>query len=222
VGLLASSAASHGLFVCSARTLYFALELIRGFFDEFDFAQKFMLCSAYQQREPIRFVSRTLLPPERGYDTSAAVTVVFKFCLLTQAPLDVPDMVARHDEHLNAFQQPPPLDDSHWSQTSEEGSDLHSPVIYDQTFVHEPGACAVRLPRTLYPFAFKKSGIITPAWNIAAMQPRGLYRPSSLPTTAQDGLSLPSPSTPRSKNSTAFLFPTVSNLSSTMTFLSTR
>ena len=123
------------------------LELIRGFFDEFVFCSEVMLCSAYQQREPIRFASRTLLPPERGYGTSAAVTVVFIFCLLTQAPLDVLDMVARHhDEHLNAFQQPPPLDESHWSQTSEEGSDLHSPVIYEQTFVHEPGACAFPFP----------------------------------------------------------------------------
>ena len=111
------------------------------------FVQKFMLCSAYQQREPIRFVSRILLSPERGYDTSAAVTVVFIFCLLTQALSDVLAMVARHhEEHLNAFQQPPPLEESHWSQTSEEGSDLHSPVIYEQTFVHEPGTCA--------PFAF--------------------------------------------------------------------
>jgi len=82
--------------------------------------------------------------------TLQAVTVVFIFCLITQAPLDVLDMVARHhEEHLNAFQQPPPLEESHWSQTSEEGSDLHSPVIYEQTFVHEPGTFTLRFPRTL-------------------------------------------------------------------------
>lgn len=46
-------------------------------------------------------------------------------------------MVTRHhEEHLNAFQQPP-LEDSHWSQTSEDGSDLQSPVIYEQTFVQD-------------------------------------------------------------------------------------
>jgi hypothetical protein len=113
------------------------------------FVQKFMLCSAYQQQQPIRIVPRILFSPERGYDTPAAVTV-FIFCLLTPAPLHVLDMVARHhEEHLHAFQQPPPLDDSHWSQTSEEGSDLHSPVIYEQTFAQDSGACTSRFPRTL-------------------------------------------------------------------------
>ena len=97
---------------------------------------------------PIRF--QNLVVTRAWDDASAAVTVVFIFCLLTQAPLDVLDMVARHhEEHLNAFQQPPPLDESHWSQTSEEGSDLPSPVIYEQTFVHEPGMSAFRFPRTL-------------------------------------------------------------------------
>ena len=104
-----------------------------------------MLSVSTTAANPIRF--QNLVATRAWVHTSAAVTVVFKFCLLTQAPLDVLDMVARHhDEHLNAFQQPPPLDESHWSQTSEEGSDLHSPVIYEQTFVHEPGTCV--------PFAF--------------------------------------------------------------------
>jgi len=51
--------------------------------------------------------------------TLLAVTVIFIFCSITQAPLDALDMVARHhEEHLDAFQQPPPLEKSHWSQTS--------------------------------------------------------------------------------------------------------
>lgn len=135
----------------SARTWVFCrLELIRGFFDEFVFRSEVyaVLSVSTTGTNPICF--QNLVVTRAWVRHSAAVTVVFIFRLLTQALLDVLDMVARHHEdHLNAFQQPPPLEESHWSQTSEEGSDLHSPVIYEQAFVHEPGTCALRFPRTL-------------------------------------------------------------------------
>ena len=106
-----------------------------------------MLSVSTAGTNPIRFQN---LVATRAWVRHRGCHSCLYILLLTQALLDVLDMVARHhNEHLNAFQQPPPLDESHWSQTSEEGSDLHSPVIYEQTFVQESGACAFRFPRTL-------------------------------------------------------------------------
>ena len=63
-----------------------------------------------------------MLPcPTNVNNTTGLVQAAHHHSRLTQEPLDVPDIVARQGEHLNAV---PAIRRSNWSQTSEEAQTL--------------------------------------------------------------------------------------------------